>query len=538
MRLTLGVPTLEPSDNWRAAMTLACYRTVVGFGLMAIISIGQGLAVFEPSMPDAFRLTCLLYLAQSVILLLLAMIKRPGLRAHVMAQIAFDTSAFTLLAYTGAGVTGGLGMLLIAPLAAGGILLPDRLSVLLAACATLAMIGQEVVRGWQLDQVQAELVQAGILGGVYFAAVGLAQWLARRVRISEALAADRASEVRDLAEINRRIIDRMQIGALVVDRAGGIQTINQAALGLLGDEPTRRMPRSLLDLSPALSDALTGWLSGAAPSQQVLHYDGRALLPTFARLDTGDDAPLLLFVEDARRQSEQAQQIKLASLGRLTASIAHEIRNPLGAISHAGQLLAESARLGTEEARLLEIMHRHTRRIDAIVSNALGLSRRSGHGRSALVLNEWLDRTVADYCSTRTDPPHFDYQSKTFEHLVTFDPGHLRQVLFNLWDNSDRYARRSEAPVITLECMPTRNGDLAMAVRDNGPGIDAAIIDQILEPFFTTARDGTGLGLHIARELCEANGARLSAVANSGGAYFRVVFAAHQDAAEEISLNQ
>lgn len=535
MKPGLFVPTVEPGDDWRAVLALAGYRTVVGFALMAVVALGHTVALFHASLPDAFRIICLLYLAQAVALLIAGLARRPVLRIHIAAHVAIDVAAFTLLTYTGAGVASGLGMLLIPPIAASGVVLSPRISALLAACGAQGMIYQEVLRSWRFDASPADFVQAGILGALYFGAVALAQWLSNRVRVSEAIAADRAIEVRDLAELNRRIIDRMQIGALVVNSQGVIQTINRAALNLLGC-PDRR-PVRLARLSPALAGVLHDWRSGARPNPSLLRYEGRALLPSFVRLDTADDAPALVFLEDMQRQNEQAQQIKLASLGQLTASIAHEIRNPLGAISHASQLLAESEQLAAEDTRLLEMVHRHTRRIDAIISSVLGLSRRSSEGRTRLSLATWLADTIADYRDTRADPPRFEFAASTFDHYIAFDPGHLRQLLFNLWDNSDRHARHGQqSPRISLSCELTSDGELAMDVRDDGPGLDPAIAEHVLEPFFTTAGDGTGLGLHIARELCDANGARLLVLAQKPGACFRIVFALSDEAVPDTHM--
>lgn len=522
MRFRLTLPTIESSDNWRAVLALAGYRTVIGFGLMTVVALGQSANLFDPAMPDIFRLLCLVYLAQAVLMLLAGIAHKPGIRSHVIVQVAVDVALFTLLTYTSAGVSSGLGMLLISSLAAAGVALPGRVSVLFAALAAIGMLYQEGLRRWVIDGELADFAQAGILGSVYFVTVGLAHWSSRRIRETENLAEDRASTVRDLAELNRHIIDRMQIGALVIDSRYLIQTVNQAALDLFGQG--NRRPAHLSTLSPVLVDALNDWRDGTATQPALIRHDGRALLPSFARLDAEVDTPILLFIEDAQRQTEQAQQIKLASLGRLTASIAHEIRNPLGAISHAGQLLAESDGLRQEDKTLVEMVHRQTRRIDSIISNILGLSRRPNDGRVRLSLASWLTQALADYCETRHNPPVFDFTPTAFAYDIRFHPGHLQQVLFNLWDNADRYARRNnQPPQIALSCQRTRDNQLALDVRDDGPGVDAAIAEHILEPFFTTDRDGTGLGLHIARELCEANGARLYLVTQPPGACFRIV---------------
>ena len=290
--------------------------------------------------------------------------------------------------------------------------------------------------------------------------------------------------------------------------------------------PTQSVRAPLNELSPALERALVNWRARAPASNDIIRAGSNSLLPVFSRLGHGESASVLIFLEDAARQSEQAQQLKLVSIGRLSASIAHEIRNPLGAISHAGQLLAESATLDGEDMRMLDIIHRHSRRIDNIINSVMGLSRRSQLSRRTLTLSAWMDEVIDDYLDYNDDAPDFDIDDFDPGLQVEFDPDHLRQVLFNLWDNAQRHARKAGIELtIRLTGHRNRSDRFCLDIIDNGPGIDIAILDQIMEPFFTTKREGTGLGLHIAGELCEANGGQLAPVAHSAGACFRITFA-------------
>jgi two-component system sensor histidine kinase PilS (NtrC family) len=518
-------PLIRHAADWRAIVTLDAYRFLVAFGLVTVLITGAGARVFAPALPDVFRVACLIYLAQCVLTGAAAAARHPALKLHVVLVVAIDVVFFTVLSLASSGVAGGFGMLLITPLAAAGTLLSARLAAFLGACAVIGILGQEA---WRLHWAgaHAEFVQAGILGSLYFIAIAIAHGLARRAAAGEALAADAAGQVRDLAEINRRIIGRMQIGAVVVDAQHRISLINDAALDLLDLRATGSQGRGLAAVAPALAEALTRWQSAASAHRAIVRAGGRTLLPAFSALDNAADAPVLIFLEDALRRNEAARQVKLMSLGRLTASIAHEIRNPLGAISHAGQLLAESSRLGADETRLLDIIHRHSRRIDAIIDDVLGLSRRADASFESIALSAWLHHSIADYRQSNTYPPRFIVDGADENLRIDFDRSHLRQVLFNLWDNASRYARRADRPLeLRLASRRNRAGHPLLEIADNGPGIAAGIAEQILEPFFTTARDGTGLGLYIARELCEVNGAELTPVARASGACFRITFA-------------
>jgi two-component system sensor histidine kinase PilS (NtrC family) len=526
MRLAPSVPLIRHAEDWRAITSLNIYRSLVAFGLVALLLFGAAEQLFSVAMPDLFRVASLLYLVQCAGALVAALSRRPSLRIQVITACAVDVILCSTLALASTGVSGGLGMLLITPVAAAGMLLPARLAALLAACAAIGILGQEVWRSLNFLDASAEFVQAGILGTVFFITAGVAHWLARRVRVSEALAAERASEVRDLATLNRHIIQQMEIGAVVVDGEERVQLINDAAIRMLELPPQSYTRSPLAELSPALEQALAQWNAGEAAHGDIIRAGSHSLLPVFSTLGSGAIASVLIFLEDAMRQSEQAQQLKLMSIGRLSASIAHEIRNPLGAISHAGQLLAESDALGPQESRMLDIIHRHTRRIDGIINSVLGLSRRSQTARRTIALNNWLYDAIEDYLAYNDDAPDFDLDEFDDELQVEFDPDHLRQVLFNLWDNAQRYARR-EGIELTIRLAGHRNRSdrFCLDVIDNGPGIEQAILDQIMEPFFTTTREGTGLGLHISSELCEANGAQLIPVAHSAGACFRIIFA-------------
>jgi two-component system sensor histidine kinase PilS (NtrC family) len=234
----------------------------------------------------------------------------------------------------------------------------------------------------------------------------------------------------------------------------------------------------------------------------------------------------LILLEDSAQLAHKTQQIKLASLGRLTASIAHEIRNPLGAISHAAQLLAESDKLDQGDKRLTEIICNHSKRVNTIIENVLQLSRRSASHPQELALANWLSEFKKEFVQMdglRSKQLELDIEPEDVR--IQVDPGHLHQVLTNLCQNAFEHA--GDETAVRLQ---VRRGDKTavwLDVVDNGPGIDAETAEQMFEPFYTTASSGTGLGLYIVRELCEINQARLSYhPVPEGGSSFRIRFAA------------
>src|SRR5699024_4467181 len=192
---------------------------------------------------------------------------------------------------------------------------------------------------------------------------------------------------------------------------------------------------TLARLSPALSAALTGWLRLPGAPTPAVELPTRTLLPTFSVLPifsgraAGTNMPVLVLLENAARQNEQAHNLKLAALGRLSAGIAHEIRNPLSAISHAAQLLAESEQLGADDRKLLDIVQRHGRRIDVIVNDVMGLSRRGDGQPPPLQLQAGLQGILSEYRQQSENPATITLARIGSSQCVLFDPDHLHRVL-------------------------------------------------------------------------------------------------------------
>jgi two-component system sensor histidine kinase PilS (NtrC family) len=228
----------------------------------------------------------------------------------------------------------------------------------------------------------------------------------------------------------------------------------------------------------------------------------------------------VLFLEDTTRSREQAQQLKLAALGRLTANIAHEIRNPLAAISHAAELLGEEKR-SDDRVRLTRIIRDNTLRLERLVSDVLQLNRRDRVSGERIVLLPWLLAFVEEFVANEGVPAERFVVESARDSAIRFDREHLRQVLWNLLRNALRYAKREPRSVrLAVGGYADR---VELSIIDNGPGVPASNQGQLFEPFFTTDSKGTGLGLYLARELCAANGATLEYVGGKAGAHFRIL---------------
>ncbi len=251
--------------------------------------------------------------------------------------------------------------------------------------------------------------------------------------------------------------------------------------------------------------------------------------PHFAPLGGDRNNAVVIFLEDTSVVAERVQQTKLAALGRLSASIAHEIRNPLGALSHAGQLLGESEQLTSAEKRLTDIIRANASRVSHIVESVLALSRRDTTSPQQLELKAWLEAFANEYVETQE---LFEGSVAVTEDSVDvdakFDPTQLHQVLWNLCDNAIKYASAEAGAIaVELSCGTIEaSGRPYLDVADRGPGVEVDKAEQIFEPFYTGQPGGTGLGLYICKELCERNGAQLRYDARAGGgSRFRIIFA-------------
>lgn len=511
----------------RPLRLLNLYRVVASGVLFVVVLGGETARVFGGTAPDLFVWTAGLYLSFAVLSGITLQISRPAPRLQMYAQLVVDVVAITVLAYASGGARSGLGGLLFVPVATGSQLAPRRYAVLLAAIAALAMLGAEVYAQLAGTTQVGGYTQAGILGMILFVTAIVGSLLAHRARESEALAAQRGVDLANLAQLNQYVIRHLQTGVVAVDENFRVRMINTSAATLLGiGEDARGKP--LDRLSPTLAQCLRDWRTRpwAEPPTLTGAEPGTVLVPHPTPLGHGATAGTLVFIEDSRVISERMQAMKLAALGRLTASIAHEIRNPLGAVSHAGQLLGESESLGAEERRLTEIISAQTGRMNSIVENILQLSRRQNTRPEVLELGPWLGDFAREFIETNgLTAAGLRVRAGDRATQVRMDPSHLQQVLWNLCENALRHAPESADPRVELVLASVADGVPVLEVLDRGPGVDPAIVQHIFEPFYSASAQGVGLGLYIARELCECNRARLSyAQRPRGGSCFRISF--------------
>ena len=529
MAIALDRSEAVTPEDWRLLRILSYYRLLLVAGLVVLCAQGYGVFVFQRIDRVPFYHATLVYGVAALLLLLPVLRRWPGLQAQALLHFMVDAAGICLLVYTAHGLSSGLGVLLLTPAVGCSSVLGTRLALLLASIGTIFVFGEEGLRLSELGDT-SNMSGAGLLGLILFGTALAASAVAQRARRSEALAAQVGSDLASLSQLNERIIENMETGVLVVDGDRRVRLLNAAARRQVGGGPAAE-GTALAELVPELAAELLHWQHnpGREAEPVSLWSNSTEVVPRFSRL--GGSSQVLVLLDDAARLREQAQQMKLAALGRLSASIAHEIRNPLSAIHHAGQLLAESPHRNPEDRRLLDMIQRHSVRIDKIVNDVLNLSRRDVAVPGPITLRGFVERTVALY---REGHPgqgcDIDLDGVSPELVVRFDANHLQQILLNLWDNSYEHGAaaaggRAAVRIALDSGWQAPHGQAYLDVADNGGGISDELRDKVFEPFFTTAHKGTGLGLYLARELCEYNQARLLLLQGEQGVRFRLIFA-------------
>lgn len=447
--------------------------------------------------------------------------RRPSFDIQLAVHVAVDVVYIVSVMHLLGGVKSGLGLLLLPYLAAAGLIARGRMTLFHASMATLALLAVETHRVMTEDREDYSFTTLALLCVACFAVAWVAHRLARYAQESQKLAEQRRVDLAKLDQLNQRILQDVSDGVLVVDRRGLIRQFNPQAERLIGLHPATGLP--LEYVLPELATVLANWRddSQLAPAMVQAPAANKLLRPRFVALSSGFEGAVLIYLEDMDRLRREAQQIKLAALGRLTANLAHEIRNPLSAISHAAQIMGEESRDPLID-KLTRIIGDNAGRLEHMVKEVLELNRRDRVQMSDIHLNEWLTGFLDEFSQVEKIKQVLALKCPA-DALIRFDPGHLHQVLWNLVRNGWRHCRQQDGS-LGLSVVQ-RNGCWMMDVWNDGPAVPLVVQSQLFEPFFTTEARGTGLGLYIAREICQANAAQIEYVAPpAGGACFRIVF--------------
>jgi two-component system, NtrC family, sensor histidine kinase PilS len=536
MSASSATTSAAPSDlAWRVLGLLNIYRVLVPVVLLSMQWFAGPEWAPVTVRPGAFLSACVTYFTAALLLIIARHLNWSSLRIVALVNAVVDAVAIALILYASGGIASGLGILLVLPVAALAVLADHRDAFLIAAVAALGVLIQQVFVTLNDNTPTTDYTAAGVLGIVLFA-IALSLWpVASRLRESEALVRRQEIDLANLAHLSQYIVQHLRESILVIDTEDRIRLINESAAQILGDQ--RAYPEALIgEASPQLLYLLETWRQNSTAASSHPGVDttfvgadgGRVIRAHFAPLGSSSPAPVIVFLEDTSLLAERVQQSKLAALGRLSASIAHEIRNPVGAMSHAGQLLGESPTIAPEDKRLTEIIRSNAERVSGIINNVLSLSKREEAHLERLSLQAWCEEFHEEFCETmQWARERLQYSGTSLDLEIRVDPSQLRQIVWNLCENALKHGVQ-ESPEQMVELRYGRLSPTArpfLEIADRGPGVAPEHTERIFEPFFSGGR-GTGLGLFLARELAQANGATLLYEARQGGgSIFRLVFA-------------
>lgn len=420
-----------------------------------------------------------------------------------------------------------IGLLLIINIVFASLISDGRFAMFYAAIATIGILLENTYQILNRTSLDNDYGNAVLLSLSCFATAWLAHTLAARMQTSEKLAKERGQDIEHLAKINALITQEMPNGVLVIDQHQHLKHYNLQAAKLLGlDEAQLQAALSAhtsMDfMAPALMQLLHSYPAHKQASQDAikLGMHNRDLGIRFHTISEDTQNGMVIFIEDWSQIQTQAHQVKLAALGRLTANIAHEIRNPLSAISHATQLMEEDSQ-DPATLRMLQIISDNVQRLDQIIKDVLELNRRDRTNQEPFHINGFVQDFYQQFCAVeRIEHGRFTLQAPDHDCTVIFDRRHINQILWNLCKNGWRHSQQ-QPHSLQLSVMNDKSGQFVhVLVKDDGSGIDANIQPHMFEPFMTTEKTGTGLGLYIARELAEANGARLNFSSTPTGTQF------------------
>ncbi len=518
------------NTSWKAIGLFSIYRILLTTVFTTILMIQPDNAFLGSQAPQLFNISAIAYFSLSIVIYALTYYRFHFI-AQIQLQVLIDILLLTLLMHSSGGVSSGLGMLIAVSTITASILIGTVPALGYSVLASLLIVAEESFSTFYEIRIGSSFTQIGILITTYLSTSLMALYLSRRIKESEQTAERSIRGLASMEKLNEEIIQYMTTGVIVIDEFQKIRLINRAAWVHLG-MPESTQSKQLEQVATPLARQLNLWRRKTTYRSKPFRNTatGPNLLPHFSPIgDSKENA--IIFLDDTSVLNQQAQNLKLASLGRLTASIAHEIRNPLGALSHAAQLLKESDELNTDNLALVLMVEKNASRVNEIIENIMQLSIKKASQVKEVNLTKYINNLKQEYSTGKKPQPKIEAQFQSDDIIIHFDISQLRQILTNLIDNGLRYSELNsgEASVLIMVGIEPNNRTPFLDVIDKGEGIPPHQAEKIFEPFFTTSKTGTGLGLYLSRELCEANRARLDHIPlTAGGSCFRISFATNK----------
>ncbi|MGY0505466.1 sensor histidine kinase [Luteimonas sp. e5] len=504
------------------------FRAVQGAAIL-VAFIGLGSILEQWSVVDAATglVASAIYVISALLMVLLSFRHSIRTLGQFFLGSALDLAYANVVLYAAPGAVWPVAMLLISSVAGAAMFIHLRFGLLMALLGTLTLL---LHRHWLPAEHTAELFSVRNMPpvlAVYFPVLlaFIAVILSRigdKLFKHEHFARMRKDEIADLLALNEQILMRLPTGVLVIDEHGDIDLFNETARQLLqlGDGDRQ----SVALVAPELFRQWTRWRENREHESPplMLGSELRQIEPRFLELNA-EEHETLLFLEDTSQAERRAETITLATLGRFSASLAHEIRNPLSAIKYASQLLRESSNLDVMDRRMLDIVQQQIQRMNGIIESVLSLARRERTQPEIFDIRQMLRDFVDEYVAGfPLDNDRLDLRVPDTVVMAHADPRQVHQILMVLVSNARYYGRMPDEPAEMILRLQQVGEAVQVDVIDHGPGISESGQKSLFRPFYTTSGHGTGLGLYIARELARSNDGDLQYLPRARGSCFRL----------------
>ncbi len=493
------------------------YRLIIAISLMLIYLLTAEQLSNEFEQPFLYFYTLVCYIAISFFQLFLLKYLPLKTTEQLIVIFLVDVICLGLITFAADGPNLQLSLLYAIIIFSSAILLNASLSLVVTLFAVIMVVYQRFIGNFFDYTNLTHLGNSVLLAFLFFVVHAIGRIAVQRFKILENLTFHQSIEIHQLQNINRYILEQVEEGYLVLDESNHIVLSNPAANQLLGIHVPASSERTpLIKWQPDLSELIQ--LSELEDGEEFSFETQQSPYTVQVRvkhLNVPEQALVLLVLKDAQKLTQQVQQLKLAALGQLSASIAHEIRNPLAAIVQANELFKESD--PHQQNMLSRMISKQAKRIDSIVQDTLGMARNKATEPQVIHLTEFFSSLLSEDLVDVKDKIRLKLPERM---SMLFDEKQLRQVLINLIRNALHH-NAPDAPYVEVD-VHNNEGRTYIDVIDFGEGVAKNDISQLFKPFFSTEKKGTGLGLYLSHSFCEANHTKLTYVERQHGACFRI----------------
>lgn len=502
---------------YRLGVWYSGYRLIISISLLLIYLLTAEQLSANYQYPFLYFYTLICYISINIFQLFLLKIVPLQVSKQLIFIFIIDVICLGVITFSAGGPNLQLSLLYVIIIFSSAILLNAHLSLIVTLFAVIMVVYQRFIGNFFDYSNLNHLGNSVLLAFLFFVVYAIGRIAVQRFKILETLTFHQSIEIHQLQNINRYILEQIEDGYLVLDESNHIVLTNPAANTLLGIHlPISLEKTPLIKLQPDLFELIR--FSDLEDGEEFSFESQQSLYTVNVKvkhLIVPEQALVLLILKDAQKITQQVQQLKLAALGQLSASIAHEIRNPLAAIVQANELLKESD--AHQQEMLSRMISKQSKRIDSIIQDTLGMAGNRPSEPQIISLVEFFESLLNE---DLIDAKQQIKLNLTDRINILFDEKQLRQVLINLIRNALRH-NSAEAEYIEVN-VDLKEGRTCIDVVDFGSGVAKRDISQLFKPFFSTEIKGTGLGLYLSHTFCEANHAKLTYVERQQGACFRI----------------